>query len=174
MPVEFLLHGLLHTFFCSSALDLGGHRGALVYVCMGAATDTVAPGTSKQSKMCCAAEGMELPEGVSRQAIAKFLEWDAECHATREGPKGSMGWAEGRGALHPSIAAHQQGIKGWQLGQKVHPKLAELAGNIEALWRQMFPLDFSQTDMDPRWKLVDSMDPNQVRTSSLAHVHAYL
>jgi hypothetical protein len=105
---------------------------------------------------------MDLPEGVSREAIAKFLDWDAECNETREGPKGSMGWREDRGALHPSIAADQQGIKGWQLSTKVHPKLAELAGNIEALWRQMFPLDFSRTDMDLRWKLVDSVDPNQV------------
>lgn len=116
---------------------------------------------------------MELPEGVSREAIATFLDWDAECHATREGPKGSMGWQEGRGALHPSLAADQQGIKGWQLSTQVHPKLAELAGNIEALWRQMFPLDFSQTDVDPRWKLVDSMDPNQVRDSCFVHVHSY-
>ena len=122
----------------------------------------------------CTAEGMELPEGVSREAIATFLDWDAECHATREGPKGSMGWQESRGALHPSIAADQQGIKGWQLSTKVHPKLAELAGNIEALWRQMFPLDFSQTDVDPRWKLVDSIDPNQVRNLSIVHVHPFL
>ena len=47
----------------------------------------------------CAAVGMELPEGVSRDAIATFLDWDAECHATREGPKGSMGWQECRGDI---------------------------------------------------------------------------
>ena len=113
------------------------------------------------SASCCAG-GMELPENVSKEAIAQFLDWDKECHETREGPRGSMGYREDRGGLHPAVAAQMQGIKGWQLNTKVHPKLAELAGNIEALWRQMFPLDFSATQMDPRWKLVDSVDPNQV------------
>lgn len=105
---------------------------------------------------------MPLPDNVSREAIAKILEWDKECAETREGPRASMGWQENRGALHPSVATDVMGLKGWRLGLKVHPKLAELAANIEATWRQLFPLDFGRTDADPRWRFVDSVDPNQV------------
>lgn len=105
---------------------------------------------------------MPLPENVSREAIATIMQWDKECEDTREGPRASMGWQESRGALHPSVAADIMGLKGWKLGLKVHPKLAELATNIEATWRQLFPMDLGRTHVDPRWRFVDSVDPNQV------------
>lgn len=110
----------------------------------------------------CLAAGMSLPENVSRESIATILQWDKECEETREGPRASMGWQENRGALHPSVAADIMGLKSWKLGMKVHPKLAELAANIEAAWRQLFPMDLGRTHVDPRWRFVDSVDPNQV------------
>jgi hypothetical protein len=108
-----------------------------------------------------AAEGMPVPDNVDMNALDNFLDWDAEAQRTRDGAAAGIGWTPEAYGLHPAVAAATLGVASWRLGRMMDPQLITIASNIECFWRELFPGDLSPMDMDPRWKLLDSCDPNQ-------------
>lgn len=109
--------------------------------------------------MC--AERLHPPEGVDVTNLERVLAWDSRTNTTEAGPTGGTPTKAQSLGAPAGIAPVVIGIKGWVLGTRLHPRLQLLAGNIECLWREMFPDDLQITPMDPRWRLLDSMDVRQ-------------
>jgi phycocyanobilin:ferredoxin oxidoreductase len=104
---------------------------------------------------------MELPEGVSRNALEQILAWEAEGATDRGGRHGHLGWDEDRGGLHPAVATTIMGLDNWRVGTRLCGSATELAANIESFWRDLFPDELADAGLDPRWKLLDSGAPNE-------------
>lgn len=102
-----------------------------------------------------------MPDNVDTSSLDEFLVWDYEARGTREGTTASIGWTPDAFGLHPAVAAATLGLTSWRLGQKMDRQLVAIASNIECFWRELLPGDLSPADIDPRWKLLDSCDPNQ-------------
>jgi hypothetical protein len=99
---------------------------------------------------------MRLPAGVSRRAVQAVMRWDAQerAAATRASNRPRSGVDSG-------LASTMVGISSWRLADRMHPQLATLAGGIEAMWREFFASELKLTDLDPRWKYIDSADVDQ-------------